>query len=144
MSLRCRIGWHDWKPYDADYPSMVAEREFPDALWLHRSECLRCGVYHMRPIYRPKESDARGREVMYPGINGTGRDVPIYDGDGWDMTCVRPGTREHGTMRDGSKPVRSACGHLYRDHGSMRYVGHGKTGFRPGPCKDCSCEGFIG
>lgn len=147
MSLRCRLGWHDWR-----YDGHADDEALPDGsyAWKWHDRCQRCrdrrtiGLIPRKERYIPPE----GIPVEVASSNGTGVTYPIppWEGDtgDWDLTCVRPGTRVHGVTRGGTRRVNSACGHQSKDHGEVRYYGEGKYGWRAGPCKNCHCEGFMG
>lgn len=143
MSLRCRLGLHDWRFISYEDPGPGDD---PRVLFRRHVGCQRC--HDKRTLVLKRLQD----DYIPPG------GVPVApDGAGvfhWPpmdltieesmLTCVRPGTREHGVKRDGSKPVNTACNHLYRNHGRVMYFGDGKYGFISGECHDCSCEGFLG
>lgn len=124
----------------------------PRLLYRLREACQRCHIEQTLDVRSARERQyypPEGVAVTMPSANGTHIETPsVAPGEeerrDWDKTCVRPGTREHGVMRDGSRPVRTACGHLLKDHGEVRYFGNGRYRWVAGKCKDCSCEGFLG
>lgn len=139
MSLRCRLGLHDWSGRRKTDPSL-------DVIWIIEQTCRRCGQ-QQRFAFNPMRlrPPPEGLPVVTPSANGTDKPNDFaYSGEDEHLACVRPGTRVHGTLRDGTTVVNSACGHAYRDHMSYRYFGDGKYGWRSTTCHNCACEGFMG
>ena len=146
MSIRCNLGLHDWR-----YDGHVDDEDLPDGSYVFRWRvcCQRCHQARVASLAPRKENyiPPGGIEAL-PSRNGNRITFawPPTDLSKEEamLTCVRPGTREHGTLRDGSKPVRTACQHLYRDHGKVMYFGEGRYGFVSSGCRHCSCEEFMG
>ena len=163
MDLRCRLRQHDWRVvHGKSEPTPEEEFRDPRLLWWHHSACQRCherrkhAVRSRREAYIPPEGVPAVVKTEYSwDDNGMAHkkpaSVPTWpphaseaEAQEYQKTCVRPGTREMGVMRDGSHPPRRACGHQYHSHGEVRYYGDERYGFDSRPCRDCSCEGFLG
>ena len=145
MSLRCSLGVHDWRyDYGRD-PTPEELMQDTRLLRLLVQRCQRCHASRTAALHATKETyvPPEGLEMSYTWPDGTTH-TPALDAEEASLTCVRPGTRFHGTKRDGTVVVNTACGHHYKDHGSLRYYGDGRSDFAPGKCRDCSCEGFLG
>lgn len=145
MTIRCRLGWHDDRYAGTD------RNPSPGILRVHHYRCQRC---HRETTWTIADRPSKRTYVPPEGLpvkwslpDGQPARPTIPPGEDppeWLLLCVRPGTREHGQMRDGSQPIRSACEHAYKDHGEVRYFGNDTYRFVVGPCRDCSCEGFLG
>jgi hypothetical protein len=163
MNWKCRIRGHDWRVVHGE-SSPTPEEEHRDSLllWWHNSACQRCHEKRRQAVRRRKEEyiPAEGvPAVVYEeySTDDIGRTTPKHtviptwppgaseaEAQEYKKTCVRPGTREMGVMRDGSHPPRQSCRHQYHQHGEVRYYGDDRYGFNSRPCRDCSCEGFLG
>jgi len=145
VNWRCRLGWHDWR---RDAGTKTEDIDRPDGSYEFRwvVRCQRCHTPRHVRLFPTKEHyiPPKGREMRYPSANGTGYDEPYEETPEMMKACVRPGTRDYGTLRDGTTPTPGMCDHFYKDHGGLRYYGEGRVRFKAGECKDCSCEGFIG